>query len=131
MEWLGGCLCGDLRYRVTGEPYWAGHCHCVMCQKSSGAPFTTGAMFARDAFEWTKGKPAYYQSSETAKRGFCPRCSSQLTWESESELGIFAGSLDRSEELEPSSHIWTSEMRPWVKLDDGLPRHQGEEEPVS
>jgi len=102
-----------------------------MCQKSSGAPFTTGAMFVRNDFEWTKGKPAYYQSSETAKRGFCPRCSSQLTWESESELGIFAGSLDRSEKLEPSSHIWTSEMRPWIKLDDGLPRHQGEEEPVS
>jgi hypothetical protein len=102
-----------------------------MCQKISGAPFITGVMFARDGFEWTKGEPAYYRSSEIAKRGFCPRCSSQLTWESDGELGIFAGSLDRSDEIEPTSHTWTSEMRSWVKLDDGLPRHPGEEEPES
>jgi hypothetical protein len=102
-----------------------------MCQKTSGAPFTTGVMFARDAFEWTKGKPTYYQSSEIARRGFCSRCSSQLTWENESEVGVFAGCLDRSEDIEPTSHIWTSEMRPWIKLEDALPRHQGEEESAS
>jgi hypothetical protein len=128
---LGGCLCGDLRYRVTGEPYWVGHCHCLMCQKASGAPFITGAMFARDAFEWTKGKPSYYQSSEIAKRGFCSRCSSPLTWENESELGVLAGCLDRSEDLEPTCHTWTSEMRPWIKLDDALPHYPGEEDSES
>ena len=127
MEWLGGCQCGDVRYRVTGDPYWTGHCHCLMCQKMAGAAFTTGVMFARDEFAWIKGKPTYYQSSDFAKRGFCARCSSTLTWESETELGIFAGSLDRSEDIEPASHIWTSEMRPWLKMDDGLPRHPGEE----
>lgn len=126
MHWSGGCLCGDLRYLVKGEPYWAGHCHCLMCQKISGAPFTTGVLFKPDEFEWTKGKPAYYQSSDIARRGFCPRCSSHLTWESEKELGLFVGSLDQADDIEPTCHIWTSEMRCWLKLDDGLPRHREE-----
>jgi hypothetical protein len=102
-----------------------------MCQKMSGAPFITGAMFDRDGFEWTKGEPAYYRSSEIAKRGFCPRCSSLLTWESDGELGVFAGSLDRFDDIEPTCHTWTSEMRSWVKLDDGLPRHEGDGESES
>ena len=127
MEWLGGCLCGDVRYRATGDPWWVGHCHCSTCRKISGASFLTGVMFAREAFEWTKGKPTYYQSSENAKRGFCARCSSLLSWESGDDLSVVSGSLDRSEEIEPTGHIWTSEMRPWLKFDDGLPRHLGDE----
>lgn len=40
--WLeGGCLCGAVRYRVTGKPYHVTHCHCSMCRRASGAPLVT------------------------------------------------------------------------------------------
>ena len=34
----GGCLCGAVRYRLDGEPFDCGWCHCRTCQLNSGAP---------------------------------------------------------------------------------------------
>jgi hypothetical protein len=27
----GGCQCGEIRYRLTGEPVWLAVCHCNDC----------------------------------------------------------------------------------------------------
>ena len=37
----GNCLCGSVTWELTGEPYAAYNCHCVMCQKIHGTPFGT------------------------------------------------------------------------------------------
>ena len=34
----GGCLCGAIRYRITGAPVEALYCHCRMCRRAHGAP---------------------------------------------------------------------------------------------
>ncbi len=34
----GGCLCGDVRFRLTGPPYEVDYCHCHSCRKHTGAP---------------------------------------------------------------------------------------------
>ena len=26
--YTGGCACGDIRYRCTGDPLYMGNCHC-------------------------------------------------------------------------------------------------------
>ena len=41
----GGCLCGEIRYRVTEPPLDTNFCHCRMCQKFSGAPVTVGSTY--------------------------------------------------------------------------------------
>jgi hypothetical protein len=48
MEWTGGCLCGDIRFKAGKDPVWVGHCHCTLCRKQTGTAFTTGAIFAED-----------------------------------------------------------------------------------
>jgi hypothetical protein len=122
MEWTGGCLCGDIRYRATEDPEWAGHCHCSMCRKQSGAAYLTGVQFAEEAFEWIQGTLVYYHGLKAA-RGFCARCGSNLTWEpTAGGFCVFAGSLDRAEDVQPSCHCYTSTKLPWVKLDDDLPQ---------
>ena len=124
MDWTGGCLCGDIRFRVTNDPRWVGHCHCSLCRKQTGAAFTTGVEFTAEAFEWTKGKPVYFRDSMAVNRGFCARCGSSMTWEpSGGGLIVFAGCLDRAEDVHPNNHSWTSTMLPWVKLDDDLPQY--------
>ena len=42
----GGCMCGAVRYQVSGKPFWVGHCHCKSCRRHSGAPVVTFAGFS-------------------------------------------------------------------------------------
>jgi hypothetical protein len=39
MEYVGGCQCGEVRYRAEGPRDRASVCYCRMCQKASGGPF--------------------------------------------------------------------------------------------
>ncbi len=32
----GGCLCGGVRFELTGPPQAAGYCHCIRCQRRTG-----------------------------------------------------------------------------------------------
>ena len=41
--YTGGCLCGDVRLRASGEPYRVGICHCLDCRKHHGALFFRGS----------------------------------------------------------------------------------------
>ena len=123
MEWTGGCLCGRVGYRVSEDPQWVGYCHCSLCRKQSGAPYTTCVLFSQEAFEWTRDQPSYYRSSEKATRAFCELCGSSLTWETPGAFTVFVGSLDRPEDVQPSSHCYTATKLPWVRLDDNLPHH--------
>ena len=122
----GGCLCGAVRYRASGSPLWTCHCHCRICQRQTGAAFSTFVGFSWERVKWIKGKPSLFQSSDHVERGFCGECGSTLTFQRahKSELSIAAGSLDYPESIAPAFHIMTASQVPWLKLHDGLPCHR-------
>lgn len=37
--YMGGCLCGAIRYRVLSEPLTVHACHCTDCQRRAGSAF--------------------------------------------------------------------------------------------
>lgn len=121
----GGCLCGAVRYQASGQPLWACHCHCSVCQRQTGSAFSTFVGFPSDCVTWPKGKPALYQSSELIQRGFCARCGSTLSFHRAhvSELSVTAGSLDHPDSVDPQFHMMTSSQVSWLKVNDGLPCH--------
>ncbi|MEM7464697.1 MAG: GFA family protein, partial [Pseudomonadota bacterium] len=45
----GGCLCGKVRFTVTGNPDRVGVCHCQHCRRHHGALFHASAIFHKDA----------------------------------------------------------------------------------
>ncbi len=47
----GGCLCGEVRYRIEAEPSDVAYCHCRMCQKTSGAPAMAWGTVPSSAFQ--------------------------------------------------------------------------------
>ena len=47
----GGCLCGEVRYRITATPVEALYCHCRMCQRAHGAPVIAWLTVPLAAFE--------------------------------------------------------------------------------
>jgi len=63
----GGCLCGAIRFKVTGPALDRGSCHCRSCRKASSPPELPYAQFALSHFEITSGWPAQYHSSAESR----------------------------------------------------------------
>lgn len=125
MDWTGGCLCGAVRYRASAPPQYASYCHCGMCRKSSGAPFTGFVEFPQDALQWTKGQATTYLSSDGVVRDFCGRCGSPLTFQADEVLFVTLGSLDTPDRVTFTCHTYTKERLPGMDLADGLPEFPG------
>lgn len=122
----GGCLCGGVRYRITGTIPPAVHCHCSMCRRGSGGTVVTWVEIALNRFKFTHGEPRVYQSSGHARRGFCPTCGAQLTFYSSNDpesIDVTVVSLDHPEDHPPDRHIWTSGRLRWLHMDENLPQY--------
>src|SRR3954447_9105855 len=78
----GGCACGAIRYESTAEPVFMLHCHCRDCQRSSGGPFSSFVVVAKEAFKLLQGSPRFYGSPSEmggkTHRGFCADCGSPI-----------------------------------------------------
>lgn len=76
----GSCLCGAVRYEISGPLSGALNCHCTMCRKAHGAAFRSRARVKATDFRWICGEElvAYYASSPGNHRGFCGVCGAPL-----------------------------------------------------
>jgi hypothetical protein len=123
----GGCQCGAIRYRATGEPVLSALCHCTMCRRANAAPAVAWAMYAEDRVSF-EGTPHRYASSPEGTRGFCAHCGSQICFTADFLPGMIdltIGSMDRPEELPIVLHYWDAHRLPWLQTADALPRHAG------
>jgi hypothetical protein len=122
----GGCLCGKVRFRVTGELRRIIVCHCGQCRKQTGyavaATAATLADFKLDD-ETTLG---WYRATPAAERGFCTTCGSVLFWKPDNghAISIMAGSLDGPTGLEIDKHIFVADKPDWYDITDGKPQDQ-------
>ncbi|HWK45000.1 MAG TPA: GFA family protein [Stellaceae bacterium] len=113
----GGCLCGAVRYRVTGLPTKVNICHCGQCQRQTGAPFAAFAAYPLDRFDLLSGQPAGYRASDLAVREFCAACGSTLFWRADDGvvLDIFLGGFDNPAAFPPPDYaLWTRHRLPWL-----------------
>ena len=128
----GGCLCGQVRYRITAAPVEAMYCHCRMCQRAHGAPVIAWVTVPLAAFTVTSGEPAVYRSSEKAFRHFCGNCGTPLTWREVVNprlVDVSIVTLDDPEPVEPLLHIWTESQIGWLEIADHLPRYPTNDRP--
>lgn len=125
MAHSGQCLCGAVRYQVSGAPDTVALCHCRDCQRSAGAPMVTWAMYPEAALTLTQGQPKTINSSGTAMRSFCADCGSGLFYRNEAMLpgivDIQIATLDDPEALPPQIQIQTAERMNWMRHLDDLP----------
>lgn len=121
----GGCLCGRVRYQVTGRPLVATVCHCGQCRKAAGAPFVAWAEFPAQAVAISRGKVAWFGSSDAAERGFCRHCGTALsfTFIDGDTIDISTATLDDPNAFPPQDHIWTEFKVGWVELPQGVPAY--------
>ena len=128
-----GCMCGAVRYELTGDPIWRGYCHCHSCRRHTGAPVVAWVTLKSESVKWIKGERTHYESSPGKFRGFCRDRGTPLTWESTlsnpPEIAglkvteIHISTLDEPDDFQPTEHIYFGERITWFDTSDDLPRH--------
>lgn len=121
MKHTGGCLCGAINYTVEGPLRPVVNCHCTQCRKTSGH-YVAATSAPRDKIKIT-GEVKWFQSSGTARRGFCAECGANLFWDGGGEnLSIFAGTIDGDTGVKTIGHIFVADKGDYYEITDGLPQ---------
>ncbi|MGQ0662071.1 MAG: GFA family protein [Pseudomonadota bacterium] len=123
----GGCLCGAVRYALSGPLRPVVACHCGQCRRFHGH-FGAYTQVARQGLRFLESRGlAWYQSSAWARRGFCSVCGSSLFWErlGGAAVSVAAGSLDQPTGLKTFHHIFVADQGDYYDIADGLPHSPG------
>jgi hypothetical protein len=141
MTRIAHCCCGSLRAETTGEPAFAAACHCMECQRRTGAPFGVSTYFAKEQVRTKGPSKIYVRGSDSGREielHFCPNCGSTVFWYSEVVRTVSASPLARSLTARCPGRkfsVWETARHPWVTFDHELDHfvHQPEliEDPVT
>lgn len=124
----GGCLCGTVRYRVTGESLVRTLCHCRTCRHASGAPSVAWTVFRSSDFDFIAAIPARFHSSPGVIRTFCGKCGTPLTYQRTSTpetIDVTTATLDVPDAFAPTKEIWVEQKLAWESLNETLEHYPG------
>jgi hypothetical protein len=123
----GSCLCGAVKYEVTGEATRFIHCHCSRCRKATGTGHASNVFLQPATLKWVSGEDQVraFKVPE-AKRftnTFCATCGGRLPRQVQGAdmVMIPAGSLDDEPPIRPQARIFLGSSASWSCGSDGLP----------
>ncbi len=123
----GGCLCGAVRYEITGEATRFYHCHCQRCRRATGTGHASNVIVTPENVRWTAGEEwlGRYKVPEAKRFAtcFCKNCGSPLPRIAPdmSRAVIPAGSLDGDPGIRPMARIFWDSRAQWLCGGDDIP----------
>ncbi len=128
----GSCLCGAVRFQITGAFEQFFLCHCSRCRKDSGSAHGANLFSATARLTWLAGEDqvkTYRVPGARHQKSFCAECGSALPQlqMAGALLVVPAGSLDSPIAIRPQAHICCADRADWdthledVPTLDGLP----------
>ena len=96
------CSCGRLHLTIEGEPSRIAMCHCLECQRRTGAVIGNQARFRREQVSIAGKSTEWMRTAESGNAmtyHFCPTCGSTVYWENEG----FPEAVERGWEQEVKS----------------------------
>ena len=119
----GQCLCGAVRFKLTGPMRGVSICHCGQCRRWHGhvGAYTN---VKRSALTFTDDAALkWYASSDFARRGFCGACGSVLFWDAPEQdtISVTAGCLDSPTGVDVDIQIFTEDKGDYYALDPRIP----------
>lgn len=114
----GGCLCGEVRFRIEGETDWPHYCSCSMCQRWSGAPLVAWVDMPLAGLTWVAGYPKLVRTSAKTQRGFCGTCGSSLFAldDGSDKICMTITSIDQANDLVPEAHSFADKAPAWLHV---------------
>ena len=124
------CSCGALTLTLPEPSKLVVACHCLDCQRRTGAPFGVGAFYPVDAVA-ISGTPKEF-TREAASGGkvhtyFCPNCGSTIYWKADnlpSLIGVAVGALADPKCPAPVKSVFEQSKHNWVQIDGAVEHFQ-------
>ena len=128
VEFTGRCYCGELKYKVDGEPIFKGQCQCRECQYISGGGPNFFIMFPVEAFTYTQGAPKQFTRSDIENprtRDFCGTCGTHMNTRLPDGRSIVVkvGTMDEPAEYGgPKAAIFMKDAQPFHCIAEDVPQ---------
>lgn len=124
----GGCLCGGVRFEITGRVSGIGQCHCSLCRKASGTASNAVVLTATRSFRWVQGEDLAQKWEQPVGRGnmFCRICGSPLPGPHPNGkvFWVPVGLLDDDPGTRIEQHIFVGSKAPWDEIPKGVPQYE-------
>jgi hypothetical protein len=125
------CHCGQLRVRLEGDPVLVSSCHCLACQRRTGAVFGSTSFFGRDQVRSIDGEHRTWRRAGDSGRfltfHFCPTCGSNVFWEAEGtpdRISVAVGCFADPDFPAPVRTVWAENKHEWLPFPETIPRHR-------
>ena len=146
----GSCLCGKIKFTISGVIKDIVCCHCSLCRKAQGSAYATNANVEIKKFNFESGEDnltAYNSSSarpeqtsfvkvilNEPQRGsivqikyFCKTCGSPIMSKNTSSpenIRIRLGTIESNIIERPTAHIFVSSKANWDDITNTLPQYE-------
>jgi hypothetical protein len=111
-KYTGACMCGQVKYEISGEVFGVVSCHCKYCQRLHGN-YNPMVVAEKTDFSFTNDAGiGWYESSPENERGFCKNCGAAMFKRPKDgpKILISVGSLDDTSSLKNVKNIFTEEV---------------------
>ena len=122
------CSCGRLYYlTIEGETKRIAMCHCLACQRRTGAVISNQARFRREQVAITGNSTTWVRTAESGNAltyHFCPICGSTVYWENMGFPGyvnVAIGNFADPSFPAPNMAVWEESRHPWISLPPDTP----------
>ena len=126
----GSCLCGEIKFQITGQLNHIQICHCQQCRKAQGGPLATNIPVCTRNLTFVKGEEYLQEFESLTRKGksrvFCRRCGSPIFSRLDTAPAVIrvrAGTLDEPFASELALHQFVASKASWWTIDDELPQH--------
>jgi hypothetical protein len=124
------CACGALRLTCSRPPQLTALCHCLACQRRTGAPFGANAFFSVECIEIFGTSSEFVRVADGGRKvrcHFCPTCGSTVYWKAEaapSWIGVGVGSFADPAFASPTMSVFEQSKHRWVLLEERVKHFQ-------
>lgn len=117
------CRCGGITVALTEPSQLVVACHCIDCQRRTGAPFSVGAFYRAEAVTISGTAKQFSRPGDSGgmvHAYFCPNCGSTVYWKAErlpTMIGVAVGAMADPNFPAPARSIFEQSKHAWVALD--------------
>jgi hypothetical protein len=125
------CSCGAVKLSLPEQPSRIiVACHCIDCQRRTGAPFGVGAYYLADVVSISGNSKEFSHAAASGgeiHNYFCPQCGSTVYWKVTNlpgMIGVAVGAMADPNYPAPVISVFEQSKHDWVQIDGAVKHFQ-------